>query len=108
MLSSPLLFIKSTVRRRLMWTRRIGGSGVVVEQRVRGRRGRQEEDRGQRGRKLAKLKIYLPCRVAATCRESRRSRRAGRRTDARDNKVVDRHRLRELKKTNIRSIEINK
>jgi len=47
MLSSPLLFIKSTVRRRLMWTMRPG----------RDRGGREGE-----GSHCAKLKIYLPYR----------------------------------------------
>lgn len=55
MLSSPLLFIKSTVRRRLMWTRRLG----------QGRDSREGEARRM------KLKIYLPCRLG-TCRESLR------------------------------------
>jgi len=45
MLSSPLLFIKSTVRRRLMWTRRLGQS--------------RDSREGEACR--AKLKIYLPC-----------------------------------------------
>lgn len=53
MLSSPLLFIKSTVRRRLMWTRRLGQS--------------RDSREGEACR--AKLKIYLPCR-SGTCRES--------------------------------------
>lgn len=47
MLSSPLLFIKSTVRRRLMWTGRL-----------RPRRGRAIDEGSRTGG--AKLKIYLP------------------------------------------------